>query len=141
MDITADLKKIALVLDDTGAISTVKQMPLVSVLLVECPCVVIHNRLHYLPDRITLCSQFQMEMICHQAVCMQDKRIPFLHFPQEHQEYCIVFFSTVYRAVPVPSCHDMIAGPFVPLPFLSRLSFTSSQILNFSYRKSMRLSI
>jgi len=68
---------------------------------------------------------------------MQNKRISFLYLLQEHQEYSVVLFYLIDRAMPVPSSHDVISGSFVPFPFLSRLCASlcsfSSPLCEYTY--------
>ena len=131
-NIPADFQEISVILYQAGRVPGIKQVSIIAIFLIEHPGIMVHHRLHDLPDRVVHSRKFQMKMVRHQAVCLKDKRVPVLYFFQQPEEEAIVIPVAIDHAMPVASSHDVVTCPFIPFPLFSRLSAPLSSLCIFN---------
>ena len=130
--IPADFQEIPVILDQAGRVPGIKQVSIIAIFLIEHPGVMVHHRLHDLPDRVVHSRKFQMKMVRHQAVCLKDKRVPVLYFLQQPEEKAVVIPVAIDHAMPVAPSHDVVTCPFIPFPLFSRRSAPLSSLCIFN---------
>ena len=122
MYIPADFQEISVILDQAGRVPGIKQVSIIAIFLIEHPGVMVHHRLHDLPNRVVRSCKLQVKMVRHQAICVKDKRVPVLYFLQQPEEKAIVIPVAIDHAMSVAPSHDVVTCSFIPFSLLSRLA-------------------
>lgn len=119
MNISACLQKVSILFYQARLISVFKQMSSISILSIIGSCIITSHLMHDLPYLMIGCFYQQMNMIRHQAICMDFRFLFFHRFFQYDQKYFIVHFFPEYFLSSNPSLHQMIDCPWIPFSLFS----------------------